>query len=194
MIYLVRHGCHSLLDRVLCGRLQDVSLSAEGVIQARALARRFAGSPIDVVQSSPRRRTRETAEPIAERHAIGVEYANDMDELDAGEWSGLTFEALASDPGWREWNVSRGSRRPPGGESMQEVQTRTVGHVERTMADRATTVIVTHAEPIRAVLLHYRNMPLERYGEIVILPASITVLTASPRGVAARVENMPVVS
>jgi broad specificity phosphatase PhoE len=191
MIYLVRHGSHSLLDRVLCGRLEDVSLSAEGVDQARALAWRFAAMPIDVVQSSPRRRSRETAKPIAERHALAVECANDMDELDAGEWSGLTVEALACDPAWHEWNVRRGSTRPPRGESMQEVQTRAVAHVERTMRQGATAVIVTHAEPIRAVLLHYRKMPLERYSEIEVPPASITSLRASRAGVDTHLADVP---
>jgi probable phosphoglycerate mutase len=194
MIYLVRHGSHSLLDRVLCGRSGDVPLSVDGIGQARGLARQFAGVSIDIVQSSPRRRSRETAEPIAERHALEVECANDMDELDTGEWSGRSFESLASDPAWLHWNTCRGSARPPGGESMNELQARAVAHIEKLLARRASTVIVSHAEPIRAVLLHYRKMAVDRYGEIDVPPASVSILRAGRNGVDAQIARVPVLS
>jgi broad specificity phosphatase PhoE len=194
MIYLVRHGSHSLLDRILCGRLSDVSLSPAGIDQANELVARFAGVPIDVVQSSPRRRSRETAQPIAERRSLEIECADAMDELDAGEWSGCTFEALASDPAWLQWNQHRGSTRPPAGESMHELQARVVAHVEKVVAEGASTVIVTHAEPIRAVLLHYRKMPLDRYFEIEVPPVSVSILDATRDAVDTRIAPAPVLS
>jgi probable phosphoglycerate mutase len=192
MIYLVRHAAHSLVDRVLCGRACDVSLSDEGAAQARRLAIRLASTPIDVVQSSPRRRTRETAAAIAERHALDVECAESMDELDAGEWSGRSFESLAPDPAWVRWNSCRGSARAPGGESMAELQARVIAHIEKLRAKTANAVIVTHAEPIRAALLYYRNIPLDRYGEIEVAPASVIALRNSRGRVDARIVNTSV--
>jgi probable phosphoglycerate mutase len=193
MIYLVRHGSHWLLDRVLCGRTHDVPLSPQGMRQTHALARQFAGIEIDLVQSSPRQRCRQTAAPIAQAHGLAVECANDMDELDPGDWSGRSFENLACDPAWRRWNACRGSARPPGGESMAALQTRVVAHIERLLSKHAQAVIVTHAEPIRAALLHYRGMPLDRYQEIDVPPASVSILRASGAG-ATRISTVSVPS
>jgi probable phosphoglycerate mutase len=176
-IYLVRHGAHRLIDRVLCGRSDLASLSPEGVIQADRLAQFFADKAVECVQSSPRRRTRETAAPIARRQGLAVQDAEAMDELDSGEWTGVDFDTLRSDPAWQDWNARRGQTRPPGGESMGELQARVVGYLETLHASApADTVIVTHAEPIRAAILHYRGMPLERFSEIDVAPGSITIL------------------
>jgi broad specificity phosphatase PhoE len=190
MIYLVRHGCHSLLNRVLCARLRDVPLSEEGVQQARWLAVQFATRPIDLVQSSPRKRSRQTAEPIARRHALEIECAEDFDEIDMGEWSGRSFESLVHDPLWLYWNKRRGSARPPNGESMAELQARVLAHLHRLLAQRLKAVIVTHAEPIRAVLLHYLKRPLDRYAEIDIAPGSVSILRSSRDGVEVLQQNL----
>jgi len=65
VFYLVRHAANDLSERVLCGRKIDVPLNAHGRRQADALARRLAQEPIAQVISSPRKRARQTAEPIA---------------------------------------------------------------------------------------------------------------------------------
>src|SRR4051812_49318409 len=103
-IYLVRHASHSLLGRVLCGRSVDIGLDAAGTRQARTLADHFASEPIDLIQCSPRRRARETAEEIGAAVGRRPEIAPALDEHDPGEWAGLTFEALAPDPRWQAWN------------------------------------------------------------------------------------------
>jgi probable phosphoglycerate mutase len=177
IIYLVRHGAHALVNEVLCGRRKGVSLSAEGVNQAAQLGALFAEKSIDLVQSSPRRRARETAGHIARATAREVDVTDDMDELDTGEWTGRSFASLAFDAGWKAWNKSRGSARPPGGESMAELQGRVLRHVEMLKESKASSVVVvTHAEPIRGALLHYRRMSLDRFAEIVVAPASVSIL------------------
>jgi probable phosphoglycerate mutase len=178
-LYLVRHGAHALIGKVLCGRTDTVPLAPEGVEQAHRLADQFAGRAIKVVQSSPRRRARETAMPIAQRMRLDLDVAEDMDEHDAGEWTGRSFKNLAADSRWSEWNTHRASARPPGGESMLELQVRVVRHLEclRARADK-DAIIVTHAEPIRAALLHYRNLPLDRFAAIAIEPGSVSILRA----------------
>ena len=125
-IFLVRHGAHALLDRVLVGCKVDIPLDSIGRQQARALAERFSRESVDIVQSSPRARARQTAGPIAERVGVTLEVAPAVDEIDCGEWSGRSFDELASERAWQEWNVRRSVSRAPGGESMTEVQRRAV--------------------------------------------------------------------
>jgi probable phosphoglycerate mutase len=178
-MYLVRHGAHALVDKVLCGRSDAAALSPEGVEQAHQLATHFAARAVDAVQSSPRQRTRQTASPIAQAVGRQIDFADDMDELDAGEWTGRSFSDLAGDPAWQAWNARRGQARPPGGESMGELQARVIGHLERLKDSNAqSVVIVSHAEPIRAALLHCRDLPLDRFAEIAVAPGSISILRA----------------
>lgn len=177
IVYLVRHGTHPLVNKVLCGRSDGVPLSAEGVEQAHRLAAYFADKPIEAVQSSPRQRAWQTALPIAAASEKVVEPAEGMDELDASGWTGCSFDSLAVDPAWNAWNSNREAARPPGGESMTELQARVTAHLNSLKCGPANAiVIVSHAEPIRAALLLYRGIPLDRFAEIEIDPASISIV------------------
>jgi broad specificity phosphatase PhoE len=177
-IFLVRHGAHALLDRVLVGCKVDISLDSIGRQQARALAERFSRESVDIVQSSPRARARQTAGPIAERVGVTLEVAPAVDEIDCGEWSGRSFDELASERAWQEWNVRRSVSRAPGGESMAEVQRRAVRHIEclRVAHPARRVVIVSHCDVIRSVVLHYREQSLDAYGEVAIGPATVSTL------------------
>jgi broad specificity phosphatase PhoE len=180
-VLLVRHTSYSLIDRVLAGRAPHIGLSELGWRQARALARDLAQRPISRVQSSPQRRARESAEPIAHALGLPIEIAPKMDELDMGRWTGAPFKELNSNPDWQAWNSKRGSMRPPKGESMCDLQKRVLDHLATLARERADEqiVLVSHAEPIRAAVLHYRGLPLDAFAQIRIDPGSITVLRLS---------------
>jgi broad specificity phosphatase PhoE len=176
--FLVRHGAHGLLGRVLVGCSIDVSLDELGRRQAQALAERFSRERVDAVQTSPRRRCRQTALPIAGRIGVPARIVPAVDEIDCGEWSGRTFDELGDDPRWTQWNASRATARAPGGESMAEVQLRIVGHLERMQSihPAGRIVIVSHCDVIRAALLHCRDEPLDCYGQISFGPAAVATL------------------
>jgi broad specificity phosphatase PhoE len=182
---LVRHASYALLGQVLAGCALDVSLDEAGRRQVEVLAKEFSHRRrIGAVQSSPRRRTLQTARPIAERVGRPLEVEQALDEVDFGEWSGRRFAELGRDPRWRAWNESRGKERAPGGESMAEVQRRVVAHLEQ-VRDRhpgAIVVVVSHCDVIRAALLHYRGQPLDAYAGISIPPAAVTILRLARRG------------
>lgn len=177
-VLMVRHTSHSLIDRVLVARAPHVGLSEQGWREARALACELSQRPISRVQSSPQRRARETAEPIAHAFGLPIEIAPRMDELDAGLWSGASFGELSSDPHWQAWNNKRGSTRPPGGESMRDLQNRVLDHLATLEHDHPgeEIVLVSHAEPIRAAILHYQRLSLDAFAQVRIDPGSITVL------------------
>src|SRR5262252_759820 len=89
---LLRHGQTEMsAERRFAGR-GDIPLTSVGLEQAAAVAARLAErGGIDVVLTSPLRRTLRTAEVVAD--AVGVPLAVDPDlvETDFGEWEGLTF-------------------------------------------------------------------------------------------------------
>jgi probable phosphoglycerate mutase len=182
--FLVRHAAHELVDRVLCGRMPGVRLGESGREQARRVAARLERERIAAIHTSPLERARETAAPIAERFALAPEVCDDLNELDVGEWSGREFSTLRADPRWTTWNEERGGARVPGGETMRDAQARIVGHMERMRGpyrDKAV-VLVSHADMIKAALLHCLNMPLDGYRLFEISPGSVTTLVIGDWG------------
>lgn len=184
IIHLIRHGHHALLGRTLCGRMKGVELDDLGCEEIARCADTFTPPP-SMAQSSPQRRCMQSACILAARFGLPVEIVPALDELDYGEWTGLSFEALARDPRWSRWNEQRGTNRPPGGESMRSLQKRVVAHLEQLRNDHGSgtvVVAVSHAEPIRAALLHYSRKELDDFLSIEIDPGSVSTLSVDNRG------------
>jgi probable phosphoglycerate mutase len=182
--FLVRHARHELVDSVLVGRADGVALAASGQEQAQQLAAHFAALGIGAVQSSPRTRAMQTAQPIAERARVDCRPVDALDEIDLGAWTGCAFRDLEDDPAWREWNSDRARARAPGGEAMQEVQSRLVRHLRDCCADHpgVRVVLVSHADVIKAALLHYLGTGLDGHDRIEIAPASVSTLAVGAWG------------
>jgi broad specificity phosphatase PhoE len=183
-IHLVRHAVHPLVNRVLVGRTGGIQLGKEGREQAEALAQRLAGDEIGAVQSSPQQRALETAALIAAPLGLVVDIVPELDEVDFGQWAGCSFEQLNRDRRWAAWNSERGTARPPGGETMLELQKRILGHLDRLQAEKPKEklVLVSHAEVIRAALLHFLGMALDSFARVEIAPASISTLLLNGSG------------
>lgn len=177
-IYLARHGSHALVDHILLGRSDPVGLSDKGWSEARAIAARLQDAPIALVQSSPRRRCRETAMLIATELGVPLSIEAALDELNYGGWTGKSFNELAQDSHWWRWNEARSSTRPPGGESAAEAQARILAHLaesERRHPEGA--LMVTHAELIRSVLLARQGLGLSDWNRITVAPGSVICAT-----------------
>jgi broad specificity phosphatase PhoE len=177
-IILVRHSHHDLIGRVLVGREPNVALSAAGLRQAQRLAALLVRRGVAEVKSSPRLRARQTAEPIAAMLGKPVEIMAEFDEADFGAWSGRAFEQLQNDYHWQRWNSDRETCRPPGGETMRELQSRVLAGLSRLAKayPGQCIAVVTHAEPARAAVLHYRGIPLGEFARVAIDPGSCTTL------------------
>lgn len=176
---LVRHAAHEHVGRYLTGRRPGAPLSGAGRVQAAQLGQLLRAEDFAHVQTSPAERARQTAEAIAGRNA---EVVPALDEIDFGEWTGLSFDALAGDPAWRLWNEQRDTARPPGGESMVEARSRILGHMQRLRHSGARSVLlVTHCDMIRAAVTAWLGLPLQAVHRFEIAPASVTTLTADGR-------------
>lgn len=182
---LVRHATTDPVGRWLAGRAPGVHLNLEGRAQARWLAERLAGSPVAAVYSSPLERARETAAALAERAGLPVATCDALTEIDVGEWTGCTFATLASDDRWHRFNTFRSGTRPPGGETMQEVQTRAVTAL-LALAEHygagVVVAVVSHADVIKGVVAHVAGIPLDLAHRLEIATASVSVVTITPDG------------
>ena len=191
VFHLVRHAEHGLLGRVLTGRMPGVSLNGRGREQAVRLARHFAGRAVAAVASSPMERAQETAAPIAA--ALGLDVATDagLDEIDFGDWTGMTFEALQGAPQWQAWNQFRSTAPTPGGETMLEALGRALRSLARwrEAVPDGEVVVVSHGDVLRAVLAHSLGLPLDLMQRIEVGAGSCSVLRMFGDG-AVRVEGM----
>lgn len=181
-IHLIRHGHHALLGGTLCGRMKGVHLNDIGCREIACCADTISPPPT-AIQSSPQQRCVQSACILAARFGLPVEIVPALNEIDYGEWTGLSFEDLRQDPRWSRWNRQRGRSRPPGGESMRSLQKRVVAHLEQLRSDpnSGSVIAVSHAEPIRAALLHYSRMELDAFLSIEIDPASVSTLDVDHR-------------
>lgn len=178
-VHLVRHASHGRLNHVLCGRMPGINLSAEGRNEAMALASRLRHAGVQAVLSSPRERALETASTIAEALGLGVEVAEELDEIDFGAWTGRSFAELEADPLWTAWNAHRAAGRPPGGESMGEAGARALGLLTRL---EGMSVAVSHCDVIRAVVLVILGLSPDAYDRVEVAPASVSTLDLWPGG------------
>jgi 2,3-bisphosphoglycerate-dependent phosphoglycerate mutase len=89
----VRHGEP---ERIAAGTgvPADPALTTRGRDQAERLAEWLASEPIDVILSSPQRRARQTAEPIARVHGLEVQVTNGLMEYDSQSDSYIPMEEL----------------------------------------------------------------------------------------------------
>lgn len=177
-LLLVRHGHTDSVGKTLSGRLAGVHLDQLGRQQAAALADRLARFEIAALYSSPRERALETAAPMASRLGVAIEVRDGLDEMDFGDWTGLSFEALRDRPLWKRYNGSRSWTRTPAGEHPLEVQARVVAELERIEREHPgqTVAAMTHAEVIRSALAYCLGASLDSVLRLEVSPASVSVV------------------
>lgn len=162
----------------LTGRLPGLYLNAEGRAQAEGLPGRLAPYRVDAVYASPLERTVETATPTAK--ALGLPLNTDIRfaEFDFGDWSGASVADLEGRADWVRFVNFRGAHRAPNGERLAQVQARMIDGLHE-LADKhpgQTVAIFSHADAIRAALMHLLGVPTDYIVRIDIKPASISVV------------------
>ncbi len=182
--FLVRHGVTTHTNHKLSGWMPDIHLTEEGRAQAEAAAEGLAGVPLKAVYASPITRTTETARPIAERHGLAVATRRDLGEVEYGKWTNRSLKVLARTKLWSTVQRWPGGVRFPDGESLRAVQGRAVDGIEALRSDhpKQSVCVVSHGDVIKLVAAHYLGLHIDLFQRIVIVPASITVISVSDDG------------
>lgn len=154
MLIFARHGRTTAnAQRLLLGRM-DLPLDELGETQALAVGAALGASetsPVRIV-ASPLLRTRATAEAIAQRCGLTVEFDERFLEVDYGEYDGAPLAEVPHEV-WQHWRTDIGWV-PPGGESLAAVGER-VRLACQDYAEEAAehdVVVVTHVSPIKAAV------------------------------------------
>jgi broad specificity phosphatase PhoE len=147
-IILVRHGeTEWNAEETFRGRA-DVALNENGLKQAELLGAYLKDEKIDAVYSGPLQRAVKTAKAIAAPHKLPVNIAESLNDINCGEWEGkpLTFvEAIYQDV-YADWLDTPEQTRLPGGESLDEVNSRVVPFIWDTVLHhgKEKMVFVSH--------------------------------------------------
>jgi alpha-ribazole phosphatase len=160
-LVLVRHAEPEERARGLCYGTLDVGLSDKGGANAARLAETLAALECDAVYASPRRRTRETAVPLAAARGLEMIVDDDLRELDFGAFEGRRYEEIEqTHPDiYRRWMEAPTTVRFPEGESFGDLRVRALGALGRIRSSQSCAVVVTHGGVIRAGLAAWLGMP-----------------------------------
>jgi len=177
IIYLIRHAHPDYPGgvKICLGQKHDLPLSARGMDEAAALARRFAPVPLEAVYTSPLLRARQTAQAVAgESRSIHV--LQDLIELDGGQWDGLTYDQLharfphAFGPG------AKGGC-PPGGESDEAGLARMKTALDYVAENTQNcAAIVAHSGVNRLLLCDLAGLPLSEKKKMGQDYAAVSIL------------------
>jgi probable phosphoglycerate mutase len=185
-VLLVRHGLTAATGHSLSGWTPGIPLDERGTAQARALAGRLTGLPLDAIISSPLERCQQTAAAIAaDRDGAAVQTDDRLGECHYGDWTGQELKVLAKDPLWKVVQAHPSAVRFPGpdGEAMLDMQHRAVTAVRDwniRLDEKATYVVCSHGDVIKAIVADALGLHLDQSQRIVADPCSLTVIRYTP--------------
>ncbi len=189
-VLLVRHGRSSANSAgVLAGRRAGVLLDETGEEQARVAAGRLGVLPLTAVVSSPLERCLQTAEAVvaAQARVTTVDTDERLTECGYGDWTGRELKTLAKEQLWKVVQAHPTAAVFPGGESIREMQARSLASVREWDAKmtqqhgpEALWAAVSHADVIKAILADALGTHLDNFQRIVVDPGSVSVVSYTP--------------
>jgi len=174
----VRHGESEANAAGVFAGQTDSPLTPKGREQAKVVARALQPVHFDRIVTSPLSRTKDTAAVIAAGRGIPVEAFDDLKEIDVGIAAGKPFDELrglpgaTGDDGWRQW---------PGGESLEQVLTRSLRVIDRLVAESPgkTICIVGHGGVTRIVVSSFMGV-LPKLIRVPATNTNITIVSHDP--------------
>lgn len=179
MLIMVRHGQTEVNAKGLLQGHIDPSLDGTGRAQAMRLGAHVREHhPGARIVSSPLARALETASAISDEVEVDPRFI----ELDYGRWDGLALSDIEQAT-WNEWR-SNPDFRPPGGESLRELDQRVMPALEELFEEASSrpVVVVSHVSPIKSSITWALGVGPETTWRCHLDRASITRIGVTARG------------
>lgn len=179
-IILVRHG---ETEWNAAGRFQgskDISLSKEGITQAKFLKERFQGH-FDYIYTSPLVRAVQTADIICENTFKVPIIENALREIDFGDWEGLTLEQIRAQYAseFHSWRTDEQNAYLVGGDlSLKQASLRAKNAILK-IAKECTgkrVLIVAHGGIIKAGLIGVFDWKMTMYHKLILGNTAVSKL------------------
>ncbi len=158
-VFLIRHPRPLVGPGICYGRLDVDCVDAEPV--AEALKPLLPSAlPVSLpVYSSPLRRARKLAKALSPNALVD----DRLSEIDFGEWEGRLWDDIDRDQ-LDAWAGDVLGFTPPGGESVAALQRRALDFAAS--LEHREVAIVTHAGVMRALVGHWRRLPVAEWSRL----------------------------
>ena len=179
-IIFLRHGqAKNNVDRVLAGRTEGIPLTDVGITQAQHTAELLKPMNVSAIYSSPIQRAKHTAEIVGEYNSVDVSIDDRLIELDMGKFTGMAYDKIMNNHGNVFMKFYNGELEIAhnGVETFEDVKKRIIsmlGHVAENHSDE-NVVLVTHMDPIKAMLSFAVALSPTNLFELIIANASLNI-------------------
>lgn len=185
-IIFLRHGqAKNNIERILTGRTPGVPLTETGIIQAEKAAKFLEHMNISAIYSSPIERAKHTAEIVGKHNSIDVTIDDRLIELDMGKFTGVPYDEIFTSHGNVFMKFYNGELEIAhnGVETFSEVKKRILGIVDHVIENHPNenVVLVTHMDPIKAMLSTVVELTPTNLFELVIANASLNIFREHKR-------------
>ena len=179
-IIFLRHGqAKNNIERVLTGRTPGVPLTEKGIEQAEKAAKFLEHMNISAIYSSPIERAKHTAEIVGKHNSLDVIIDDRLIELDMGKFTGVPYDEIFSSHGNVFMKFYNGELEIAhnGVETFSEVKKRVLGIVDHVIENHPdeNVVLVTHMDPIKAMLSTVVDLTPTNLFELIIANASLNI-------------------
>ncbi|MFQ5496255.1 MAG: histidine phosphatase family protein [Nitrosopumilus sp.] len=185
-IIFLRHGqAKNNTERILAGRTEGVPLTDIGEQQAQHTAELLEHMNISAIYSSPIQRAKHTAEIVGKHNSIDVKIDDRLIELDMGKFTGVPYDEIFSSHGNVFMKFYNGELEIAhnGVETFSEVKKRVLGIVDHVVEKHPdeNVVLVTHMDPIKAMLSTIVDLSPTNLFELIIENASLNLFREKER-------------
>jgi broad specificity phosphatase PhoE len=121
---------------------------------------------------------------LCESVKLPLQIRESLAEVGFGEWEGRKIDELRPLDRWKQWNSFRSGTRAPGGETMQEIQSRVVGEMFRLREEHPDdcVALVSHGDVIKSAVAYFLGVPLDLFSRIEIGLTSVSIVALADYG------------
>lgn len=177
-LFLIRHATTDLNISERYQGKTNLSLSTEGVLQAKHLKEYLNAFPIDVIITSSSKRAKETSKILSGEKGITIKEQAGLNEIDFGAWEGLTNKEIKRNypKELSNWNKNPLVNEIPGGDSMKAVLERIVLVYKAIIKEYKgkTVALVCHGGSLNILLCYLFHISIKATWQFRLSPASLT--------------------
>lgn len=179
-LIFLRHGqAQNNVERRLMGRMPNVSLTTQGTAQAEYAAGYISNMGVSRIYSSPIQRAAQTADIVGERLSVRPIHDDRLIEIDMGKFTGMRYRDVEAAEGdvFQRFYSQDADFAAMGVETFESVRSRVRDMVEYVLERHPgeNVVLVTHMDPIKAMLYDVLGLRPDLLSEVIIANASVNV-------------------
>ncbi|MBM3906336.1 MAG: histidine phosphatase family protein [Thaumarchaeota archaeon] len=181
LIIFLRHGqAQNNTSRVLAGRAPGVQLTPKGITQANDIGRFLKSLDISHIYASPIERAHKTAQIVGDHVGLPTTVDERLYEIEMGKFSGMAYDDLYAKHGniFLKFYQDDPIIEENGVETFMQVKSRVMSIVDHVRKEHSgkNVLLVTHMDPIKAMISNILNLNASSLFELIIANASLTII------------------